>query len=84
MSQAPKSVTHPSNPVFKHSKQAFEEAIKAGRLSADPNSPLYAGNYEYMGTWTGRDAFKHSVTGKYLWTEKPRSLSTDWESGGVS
>jgi hypothetical protein len=57
---------HPSNPVFKNSHLAFEEAIRAGRLSADPLSPIFAGNYMYMGTWTSRDSFKHIETRKYL------------------
>jgi hypothetical protein len=58
---------HPSNPVFKNSQLAFEEAIAAGRLSADPQSPLYAGNYMYMGTFAGADAFfKHIETRQYL------------------
>lgn len=57
---------HPTVPVFKDSQRAFEEAIQVGRLSADPHSPMYAGNNMYMGTWTGRDAFKHVETRKYL------------------
>jgi hypothetical protein len=63
-------VSHPRiTPVFKHSQQAFEEAIKGGRLSADPTSSIYAENFMYMGTWTGRDAFKHIETRKYLGSE---------------
>lgn len=69
MPQAPRIVIHPSFPVFKDSHQAFEEAIHAGRLSADPLSPIYAGKFMYMGTWTGRDAFKHTETRKYLGSE---------------
>jgi hypothetical protein len=64
--QASRIVVHPSIPVFKDSQRAFEEAIRSGRLSADPSSPIYAGKYTYMGTWTGRDAFKHIETHKYL------------------
>ena len=64
--QASRIVVHPSNPVFKDSHLAFEEAIRAGRLSADQQSPLYAGNYMYMGTWDGLDAFKHVDTRQYL------------------
>ena len=63
---ASRSLIHPSTPVIKHSQQAFDQAIAAGRLSADPRSPLYFRNYEYMGTWAGRDAFKHLKTSKYL------------------
>lgn len=63
---APRSLIHPSSPVIKHSQQAFDQAIAAGRLSADSDSPLYFKKYQYMGTWTGRDAFKHIETGQYL------------------
>jgi hypothetical protein len=53
---------------WKDSQQAFEEAIAAGRLSADPQHPRYAGHYMYMGPYDGRggDAFKHSMTRLYL------------------
>jgi hypothetical protein len=64
--QASRIVVHPTVPVFKHSQQAFEEAIRAGRLSADPRSPVYAGNYMYMGTWELVDRFKHIETREYL------------------
>jgi hypothetical protein len=39
---------------WKDSQQAFEEAIAAGRLSADPQHPRYAGHYMYMGPYDGR------------------------------
>ena len=64
--QALRIVVHPTVPVFKNSQKAFEEAIRAGRLSADPHSHLYAGNFMYMGTWDGVDAFKHVETREYL------------------
>lgn len=53
-------------PQFKDAQQAFRDAIAAGRLSDDPKSPVYAGNYMYMGTWDGKDAFKHYDTRRYL------------------
>jgi hypothetical protein len=56
----------PAKPEFKEPAQAFSEAIAAGRLSADRNAPNYAGQYMYMGTWGGRDAFKHIDTREYL------------------
>jgi hypothetical protein len=57
---------HPSIPFFRNSHLAFEEAIRVGRLSSDSRSPLFAGNFTYMGTWEGIDAFKHVHTGEYL------------------
>ena len=46
---------------------AFESAIKSGRLSEDPKSDIYAGDYMYMGTnQDGIDLFKHIDTRKYL------------------
>ena len=68
--QAPRIVVHPTVPVFKHSQKAFEEAIHAGRLSADPQSPVYAGKFMYMGTWDLVDRFKHVETRKYLGSEE--------------
>ena len=68
--QASRIVVHPTVPVFKHSQKAFEEAIQAGRLSADPLSALYAGNFRYMGTWDLVDRFKHVETRKYLGSEE--------------
>ena len=49
-------------------QEAFEAAIRAGRLSTDPRAPNYAGHYMYMGPRSdGRgDAFKHSLTRQYL------------------
>lgn len=53
-------------PTFRDSNEAFRDAIKQGRLVNDSLSPLYAGNYMYMGTYDGVDAFKHVVTRQYL------------------
>lgn len=74
---APRSLIHPSSPVIKHSQQAFAQAIAAGRLSADSDSPLYFKKYQYMGTWTGRDAFKHLETGLYLNDEEVFDVTLD-------
>ena len=52
--------------IFRFPQDAFDDAIKAGRLSADPHSPLFAGNYMYMGTRDDRDTFKHIDTRAYL------------------
>ena len=56
----------PTQPEFKEPAQAFSQAIGQGRLSADRNAPNFAGKYMYMGTWAGRDAFKHCDTREYL------------------
>lgn len=53
---------------FKEPKEAFELAIKQGRLSRDPQAENYAGHYMYMGPTTDgkHDAFKHSLYRSYL------------------
>jgi hypothetical protein len=53
---------------WKNHKDAFEEAIKEGRLSEDKNAWNWAGHYMYMGpTMDGKaDAFKHIDTRQYL------------------
>jgi hypothetical protein len=49
------------------SDKAFDQAIQEGRLSANPNSPVYAGKYMYMGqSKEGRALFKHRDTREYL------------------
>jgi hypothetical protein len=55
------------------SARAFDNAIATGRLSIDPQSPRYAGLYMFMGAKSGNvpygdspDAFKHSITRRYL------------------
>lgn len=53
-------------PTFKDAQQAFKEAIEAGRLSVNPQAENYAGDFMYMGTWDGKDAFKHRDTREYL------------------
>lgn len=55
-----------SEPIFKPAKQAFEDAIKACRLSSKSKDPQYAGNYMYMGTWNDKDQFKHIDTRQYI------------------
>jgi hypothetical protein len=39
-----------NQPTLRDSELAFDEAIKAGRLSTDPTASNYAGSYMYMGT----------------------------------
>ncbi|KKK86710.1 hypothetical protein LCGC14_2760490 [marine sediment metagenome] len=45
--------------TFRDSNQAFEDAIKAGRLSTDRAQANYAGNYMYMGTPEEQDSSSH-------------------------
>lgn len=53
--------------TFRDSQTAFDDAIRAGRLSADQGSPLFAGRFMYMGTNdAGRDLFKNTNTRQYL------------------
>ena len=47
--------------------EAFEEAIRAGVLSADEKAPNWAGEYMYMFTQGKADAFKHRLTRKYVY-----------------
>ncbi len=52
--------------TFRDSRQAFDDAIKANRLSTDPREPNYAGLYMYMHTDDdGHDAFKNIETRRY-------------------
>ena len=67
--------------IWKDSKEAFEKAIRQGRLSSDGERANYAGNYMYMGTPEeedmrnhvcgpslcrhARDLFKNILTRKY-------------------
>ena len=55
-------------PDYKHKNadDAFDFAIDNGRLSAEKGAKNYAGLYMYMGTWGGRDTFKHINTREYL------------------
>lgn len=62
------SCYRPERIQSKEPRQAFEDAIKAGRLSANPDDENYAGHYMYMGIATDgvKDAFKHRVTRQYI------------------
>lgn len=51
---------------FKDSKEAFDYAIQAGRLSVVETDDNYVGRYMYMGTCAGKDLFKHIMTREYL------------------
>lgn len=53
-------------PEYKDPQEAFNAAIAAGRLSATPGADNYAGDYMYMGTYSGADQFKHINTRRYL------------------
>ena len=55
-----------TEPTFKNSDDAFDDAIAAGRLSAHDTGPEYAGNWMYMGTWGGVDSFKNINSRQYL------------------
>ena len=43
---------------------AFKKAIQEGRLSTNPEDMLWAGHFMYMGTWDGKDMFKH-IEGRF-------------------
>lgn len=58
-----------------NAQQAFQDAIKSGRLSTTPSDDNYAGNYMYMGETTATQSgkvlssvtlFKSINTRKYL------------------
>lgn len=53
-------------PTFKNPNQAFNEAIAAGRLTENKKDSNFAGNYMYMYTDKGKDAFKNIITRGYL------------------
>ena len=61
---------------FRDSRTAFDEAIAAGRLSADQEATNYAGHYMYMGTQNGIDLFKHIDTRQYL-GEQPAPITAN-------
>lgn len=46
---------------------AFYDAIVAGKLSDCEAAENFAGNFMYMGTQDGRDAFKNIDTRAYLY-----------------
>ena len=53
--------------TLKNPQFAFEKAIKEHRLSVNPHSKKYAGNYMYMGTdEQGKDLFKNSLYRNYI------------------
>ena len=58
----------PQTQTFKDSDVAFDDAIRAERLSADSASVRFAGHYMYIGTYGGSDQFKHINTRAYLAT----------------
>jgi hypothetical protein len=47
------------------SREAFEKAIREGRLAKNHQSRNYAGNYMYMGKRQGKDLFKNIFTKQY-------------------
>ena len=53
---------------YRNPHEAFEDAIRDCRLSANPSAANYAGFYMYMGPSAdgSKDAFKHEVTRKYI------------------
>lgn len=54
-------------PNHRDPRKAFDEAIADGFLNRNTNSPLYAGNWMYMHTEEGMDAFKNIITRKYIY-----------------
>ena len=71
--------SHHSPVTFKPADQAFDQAIAQGRLSADQNSHVYAGNYMYMGTSANVDQFKRIDNREYLPVapvSSPRAMDT--------
>lgn len=54
-------------PTFRDSRAAFADAIAAGVLSDATHTENFAGNYMYMHTDAGTDAFKHIDTRRYVW-----------------
>lgn len=57
--------------TFRDAQEAFTDAIAKGVLSTNPLAPNYAGNYMYMHTELGADAFKHVDTRRYLKSHVP-------------
>ena len=51
--------------VHRDPRAAFEDAIRVGRLSTDPDAVNFAGKYMYMHTTGGVDHFKNSLTRRY-------------------
>lgn len=51
---------------FRNPEDAFEDAIKSGRLSLDGADDNFVGYFMYMGTVDGKDTFKNIDTRKYI------------------
>ena len=57
---------------YRDSQEAFEQAIREGRLSDDPKAENYAGRFMYMGTTPTapgerpRDLFKDINSREYI------------------
>ena len=69
------------NPHFRDSREAFENAIRLGRLSDSPASPENAGRFMYMhsehdGTGLTLDAFKNIETREYIRVPHPHRLDS--------
>jgi hypothetical protein len=57
----------PSLPKFNDPQEAFNNAIREGKLSEDETAENWAGHFMYMGTDPKRgDLFKHRDTRQYL------------------
>jgi len=52
-------------PDFINPKEAFQQAIDKGILSAKESDKNFAGNLMYMGTKEGTHQFKNIITRKY-------------------
>lgn len=52
--------------TFINPQKAFEDAIKHGALTVNSTDDNFAGNYMYMHTEDGINAFKHIVTRQYI------------------
>ena len=55
-----------ASPEYNDPAEAFDQAIRDGRLSDNPHDPHFAGLYMYMGTFRNIDQFKHIETRRYL------------------
>ena len=50
----------------KNPAEAFDQAIREGRLSDNPRDLYFAGMFMYMGTFRDIDQFKNIETRRYL------------------
>lgn len=55
-----------AKPEYNDPREAFDRAIREHRLSDNPHSSRFAGHFMYMGTYSGKDQFKHIETRHYL------------------